>query len=243
MLYKTQGIVLKQIKYSETSIIVTIYTQIFGRQSYMVKGIRNKNSKIKPALLQALTILDLEANHLPKRDLQNLKEANLAVPFYGITSDIYKNTISQFLAEVLYKVLREEEENAPLFEFLVTNIKQLDEATTGISDFHIHFLVHLTKHLGFFFNSNYEENAYFDLKEGCFTLSLPAHTFYLDKEFTPYLNHFIDQDANNMGETMLMMNSFIRNTLIEKLLDYYQLHMEGVGTIKSFAVLQELFRN
>ena len=243
MQHKTQGIVLKQIKYGEKSVIVTIYTQHFGRQTYMVKGIRSKTGKIKPALLQALTLLDMEVYHHPKRELQNIKELSLAVPLYGLTSDIYKNTIAQFLADVLYKVLREEEENIALFKFVKENILLLDDAKNGISDFHIHFLVHLTKHLGFFFNTNYTENSFFDLKEGSFSPNLPTHSYYLDKEYTYALNFFVENDTYIIGQNSLILNSFIRNTLIEKLLDYYQLHLEGIGTIKSFAVLQELFRN
>lgn len=243
MLHKTQGIVLKQIKYGEKSVIVTMYTKLFGRQTYMVKGIRSKTGKIKPAFLQALTLLDLEAYHHPKRELQNLKEAAISVPFYGITSDIYKNTIAQFLAEVLYKVLREEEENVPLFDFVFESIQKLDEAQTSISDFHIHFLVHLTKHLGFFFNTNYTENSFFDLKEGCFSANLPPHSYYLDKDYTHHLHYFIEQETYGIERNPHVLNGFMRNTLVEKLLDYYQLHLEGIGTIKSFAVLQELFRN
>lgn len=243
MLHKTQGIVLKQIKYGEKSVIVTVYTQLFGRQTYMVKGIRSKTGKIKPAFFQALTLLDLEVYHHPKRELQSLKEVAIAVPFYGITSDIYKNTIAQFLAEVLYKVLREEEENALLFDFVFESIQKLDDSQSSVSDFHLHFLVHLTKHLGFFFQANYTENSFFDLKEGCFSSNLPMHSFYLDKEYTHYLHYFIEQENYGSEKSPYILNGAVRNTLVEKLLDYYQLHLEGIGTIKSFAVLQELFRS
>lgn len=240
MLYKTRGIVLNHIKYSETSIIVTIYTERFGRQAYIINGVRSKKAKIKANLFQALFLLDMEVYFKPKNELQRVKEIQNAFVFTSLPYDIKKSTLALFIAEILYKTIQEQEPNPELFEFLYNTIQLLELKETGLSNFHIYFLTHFTKYLGFFPSNNYSEtNCYFDLKAGRFMQIKPMHLFYLDKNLSSIFSQilrFSDRQHEN-----LKIDYLDRIQLLEKLLEYYALHNEGISRIKSLEVLKEVF--
>jgi DNA repair protein RecO (recombination protein O) len=240
MLYKTRGIVLHYIKYSETSVIVTIYTERFGRQSYIINGVRSKKAKIKANILQPLFLLDMEVYYKPKRDLQRVKEVQNAVIFTSLPYDIRKSTLAIFIAEIIYKAIQEQESNPDLFEYLYNSVQILDLKELGLSVFHIYFLIQLTKHLGFFPNNNYsEEKCFFDLKAGAFVQIKPFHTSFLDKEqsliLSQLMNFSTDQHEN------LKVKYKERSEMLEKIIEYYRLHNTGISEIKSMSVLKEVF--
>jgi len=239
MLYKTRGIVLNHIKYSETSVIVTIYTESFGRQSYIINGVRSKKAKIKANIFQPLFLLNMEVYHKPKRDLQRVKEIQNAFVFSALPYDLRKSTLAIFIAEILYKTIQEQESNRELFEYLFNSIQLLDLKEKGLSNFHIYFLIHLTKYLGFFPNNNYSEtNCYFDLKAGNFVQIKPMH-FYLDKDQSIIFNQMLKFSGDQHED--LKMEYKKRIQLLEKILEYYTLHNEGVKSIKSLDVFKEVF--
>ncbi|HAF30572.1 MAG TPA: DNA repair protein RecO [Bacteroidales bacterium] len=240
MLYKTRGIVLKHIKYSETSIIVTIYTERFGRQAYIINGVRSKKAKIKANTFQALFLLDMEVYHKPKNDLQRAKEIQNAYVFSSLPYDIKKSTLAIFIAEILHKTIQEQEPNPDLFEFLYNTIQLLDLKENGMSNFHIYFLIRFTKYLGFYPHNNYSEtNCYFDLKAGSFKQIKPMHMSFMDQGqsliFSQMLQFSEDQHEN------LKFDYKHRIQILEKILEYYALHNEGVSKIRSLDVLKEVF--
>ena len=240
MLYKTRGIVLNHIKYSETSLIVTIYTELFGRQSYIVQGVRGKKSKIRANLFQPLFLLDMEVYHKPKRDLQRAKEIQNASVFTSLPYDLRKSTLAIFMAEILYKTIQEQEPNKELFNYLFNSIQILDLKNKGTSNFHIYFLVHLTKYLGFFPENNYSEtNCFFDLKAGGFVQIKPMHFSVLEKEASKVLSQILHFSENQHED--LVFEYKIRIQILEKMVEYYTLHNEGVSGIKSLEVLKEVF--
>jgi len=240
MIHKTRGIVLHHIKYGETSVIAYVYTEIFGRQAYLIKGVRSKNSKINVNILQPLFLLDMEVYYRSKRELQRVKEINNHIQFSSTPYNIIKSSIALFLAEILYKTLKEEEPNPSLFEYLDYSIKLLDVKTEGCANFHLSFLLHLTKYLGFFPNNNYSENnRYFDLKNGKFVPARPNHSFFLSPHLSSYFFQLLNHSFKN-GD-LIQVNYETREELIEKILQYYDLHIEGLGKIKSLKVLKEVF--
>jgi DNA repair protein RecO (recombination protein O) len=165
VLEKTRGIFLHAVKYSETSLIATIYTESYGRQSFIINGMHSKNSSVKASAFQPLYLLDLELYYKAGRDIQRLKNARIANPYSTIPFDIRKSSQVFFLSEILYKCLREEEPNTELFNFLYHSLSFLDLTDSGISNFHIWFLFKLTKFLGF---SPSQENSqisnFFDMQ-------------------------------------------------------------------------------
>lgn len=240
MLSQTRGIVLHHIKYSESSVIAYVYTRQFGRQSYMINGVKGKKAKIKANLLQPLFLLDMEVDHKPNKDLQRIKEMRNAIPFFSIPYDITKNTIVLFLSEVLYRSLSNEEPDEKLFDFIFNAIRLLDSLEEGVANFHLLFLTMLTRYFGFFPNNNYDEShQYFDLMEGLYINSTPFHNHYLDRSLTPYFNQ-LTQTGYDKIATLKLPNS-IRKQLLEKLIEYYQLHLLNLKEIKSHAILKAVF--
>jgi len=169
MLITTRGIVFSQVKYGETSIIATIYTEHNGLQAFLVRGARSRHAKIRSAHLQHLTLVDMEVNHRSNKEIQYIKSLKIAFPFRDIPFNVKKSAVAVFLNEVLFKVIREEEANPELFNFLFNAIQFLDLNTGQLGLFHHLFLVRLSRFLGFFPRDNYSGNhPYFDLQEGNF---------------------------------------------------------------------------
>jgi len=241
MLHKTRGIVLHHIKYAESSLIVKIYTQAFGLQSYLVKGARSKRASMRSSLFQPMTLLDLVVYHREKNDLQHIREADLAEAFHSISSDLRKSTIAIFLAEMVIKTLKEGEANDKLFDFMASSLHFFDIQAEGLENFHLYFLIQYSRFLGF--NPQGETDGpvtYFDLREGKFTASRPAHPDQIDGEQSQALHMLTLASAGGLNK--LSLPKSIRNDLLTTMLMYYQIHLSGLGTIKSLDVLREVFR-
>ncbi len=240
MLEKTQGIFLHQVKYSESSVIATIYTEEFGRQSYIVNGVHGKTTTAKAAILQPMYILELEAYYRPGRDINRLKSARIAVPYISIPYDIRKSSLVIFLADVLNKCLREEEANRELYPFIFHALTFLDLSEKGIANFHLWFLLKLTAFLGILPNrENLSVSNYFDLKKAGFVSSEPTHPQYMNKRTTEIFARLFDLSFSNLPE--LQMTGSDRQILLQKLIDFYQIHFEFIGELKSLRVLKEVF--
>jgi DNA repair protein RecO (recombination protein O) len=234
MLHHTRGIVFHQVKYSETSLIVKIYTEQFGLQSYMIRGIRSKKSLIKPALLQPFTLIDLVVYHKEKKDLQHIKEIQIAYPFKSIPFDIRKSSVLIFLNEILIHVIREQESNPGLFQFIYNSIESFDLMDQGIADFHLRFMMELTRHLGFYPKNNFSaETCAFNMQEGIFTHQTLSSNTVIPK---PYSDYFAALAST--GAHPVQINPSHRPILLEYMIRYYKLHIPGIHEIKSHSVLQ-----
>lgn len=240
MLQKTRGIVLHQIKYSDSSVIVHIYTEESGRQVFLIKGARRKKSNVRINMFQPLYVLNLEIYYSHKREIQRIKEYNNIIPFVSIPYDIKKSTIAIFLGEMLYRFLLLAESDKNLFGYLYNSINYLDMTEENVSNFHLLFLIHLTKYLGFFPNDNYSKHSLFlDLKNGVFLHSIPNHSHYLDKDESRLFNNL--QKANFSEISLLKMSPASRTNLLYRLIEFYKLHQPFSGEIRSFQIMKEVF--
>ena len=192
MLHKTLGIILHTIKYSETSLITKIFTRDFGLQSYIISGIRNKKSKNKATLFQPLAMVELIVSNSQKGSLQRISEINTHYPYVDIPYNISKSSIALFLNEVLFKAINVEHPDEDMFEFIKSSLQILDLEHKNCSNFHIYFMVQLSRFLGFYPQGNYSsDNSIFDLQEGRFVNYLPNHPHYLKSQNAKLLNDFI----------------------------------------------------
>jgi DNA repair protein RecO (recombination protein O) len=240
MLHTTRGIVLHQIKYSETSIIVKIYTENFGLQSYIVRGARKKNAKIKAGHLQHLALVEMEVFHKGSKDLQYIRELKIIHPFQSITVDIRKSSMVVFMNEVIYKTIKEEESNPELFNFIFNAIQILDLAEEHISLIHILFLVHLTKFLGFYPKNNYSVlTPNFDLQEGEFSKTVGPATVIAVEPFSTYISQLCNASFEKLEKLEIRQSH--KNDLLEIILNFYRLHLPGISEFKSHAVLKSVF--
>ncbi|MEZ5083587.1 MAG: DNA repair protein RecO [Bacteroidales bacterium] len=242
MLFKTRGIVFHRIKYSESSVIVKIYTENYGLQSYLIKGIRRKDSKLKPALLQHLTLLEFIATGKNNSNLKYIKEITAIYPFKTIPFDIKKSSVIIFLNEILYNSIREEEANEDLFEFIYNAIMYLDLGEKINVGFSLWFLIHLTKFLGFF--PRHRENdgfATFNMEEGIISDKILPQPTDVSMPFSRYI---IELMNCNLGELhTISISKKDRLILLDILLRYYKNHLPGLGEIKSHYVLQSVLND
>jgi DNA repair protein RecO (recombination protein O) len=236
MLHQTRGIALHATKFSETSSVVKIYTELFGLQSYLVKGVRKQKAKIKPGLFQPLTLLDLVVYHKEKSSLQNLKEANYSHPYQAIPFDIRKSSIALFINELVYKTIHEEEPHPELFSFLYNTCLDLDAAGDNFSLFHLVFSLQLTRYLGSMPQFNYSAGTpYLNLREGIFQAVAPEHHDFLD----PKMSHLFFQllKTPEGAGASIQLPAKIRDLLLEMILVYYRLHMPGFREMQSHHIL------
>lgn len=235
----TKAIVLSAIKYGDTSLIVKAFTASDGIKSYLLKGVlASKKGKLKPALFQPLTQLELVAYHKNKGTLERIKEAKVVHPYKTIHSNIIKNSIVLFLSEMLTNSIQEEQKEQALYNYLEYSLIWLDENRAN-PNYHILFLVNLTKFLGFYPDESQTDGNYFDLLEGNFRT-------------TPNLNPLLENEANTLLKRFLGINfdaiMQIKTTkqhrleLLNKWILYYELHLQGFRKPKSLAVLNAVFQ-
>jgi DNA repair protein RecO (recombination protein O) len=240
MVQKVRGIVLHHLNYGDTSIIVHFYTDIYGRISVMIKGARGQKKNRKISLYHPLAILELDLIFKENRDLQQIREARPLVPLHGIIADPIKSSVSLFLAEVFFRSIREKESNKNLFEYLFNSIQLFDLLEEGTNLFHLHVIIHLSKYLGFRPEAPEVEGAYwFELETGLFSKIKPILEYHLDPRLTAHLITLLRITGHELGQLRIPRKD--RNELLEKIILYYRLQMDGMGEIKSLAILKTVF--
>jgi DNA repair protein RecO (recombination protein O) len=241
MLTKTQGIVLKNTRYSDNSVISKIYTRNFGIQTYMVNGIHSPKAAIKPSLLQPLMLLDMVVYHHPSKNIQRIKEAKSQPVLHELHFDVLKSATGMFMAELIYRTIKEEEPNEGLYSFIENSILQIDNTQGSIVLWPLYFSVHLTQWLGFFPNDNWsEENQYFSIEEGSF-ISFPAqHQHCIEPPHSRYLSEILAVSIDNL--TALTIPKASRTLILAKMIDYYSIHVTGFAGLRSLQVLTSLMK-
>ncbi|MEP6610550.1 MAG: DNA repair protein RecO [Mucilaginibacter sp.] len=239
MLHKTRGIVFKTTDYGESSVVVQVFTEKFGLQSYIVNGAKKPKAKIARNMLQPLHLLDMVVYHKETGNVQRIKELKNSPQLQSIPYDVIKSSIAMFLNEILYKAVKQQSADENMFDFVFSAIEWLDHQTDGIANFHLLFLIRLTRYLGFYPDRYLAGEAdYFDLKNGTFSRYKPDSVLYLSPPHTQNFTMLLQGTFENIGSIKLSNDE--RRYLINKLLDYYALHIEGFGNIKSQAVLEEV---
>jgi DNA repair protein RecO (recombination protein O) len=215
---------------------------MFGIQTYLVNGVRtSKKSSSKANHFQPTAILDLVVYHNESKSMQRIKEFSWSVLYNNLLSDVIKNSIASFMAELIQKCLKQPEPNTDLFYFCEESFLALDRANKIIAaNFALFFTLHLTHFFGFRMTDNYDpENVILDLQEGNFIDHEPAHPNFIDKknaELTAQLLRVMQPDElEQFG-----LNGEIRRKLLLKYLDYYALHISDFGQMKTLMVLHEV---
>lgn len=240
MIRKTRGIVLHTTKYGESSLVVHCYTEQFGRQTFMVKGVRKSRKQNRSNLFQPLFILDFEVYFKDKREIQLVKEISRAIPLNSLPFDITKSTQAIFMAEVLYRAVREEETNPMLSSFLISTIQYLDTMEEASPDFHIIFLFQLSRHLGFYPQNNFEgESVFFNLSSGRFKTQFGDPEIYFDREVSELWYRYMSSDLQGIKNQKF--NGAQRKLTLDNLVRYYKLHVSGMGEIRSLEILHSYF--
>jgi len=221
MIFKTRGIVFRFTKFKETSIIVTIFTEQFGLQTYIVNGVRSKSAKNKIALYQPLTLLNLVVYHRENANIERIKEISCLHPYQSLTSDIKKSTLAMFLNELLNKTVKDESHASDIFGFICQSLISLDAQKEGFENFHLIFMLRLCRFLGF----------------GVYNVNEVLGGRVTDSKTESILEELLKADF----DTPLKMGNAQRRILLDLLLKFYSEHIENLGEIKSVQVLKEVF--
>jgi len=240
MLEKTRGIILHQIKYTDSGIVSHIYTRKFGRQSFLIRGMRSRKTGRHNILFQPLFILDLELNYKSSHEMQNLREFSVFFTPYDIYSNIKKSAVAIFLGEVLASVLKEESPHEEMFDYIEESIIYFDNCSEGYANFHIAFLAGLSSFLGFEpgLRSSASEK-YFDMQDGIFVASTPVHGNYANEEISDILAGFFATSYDSISD--IILTGKLRNDVLDTLVRFYSLHLPGLKKIKSLEVLKTVF--
>lgn len=238
--YKTRAIVLHTMPHGESGHIVFMYTEAWGRLSYYVNSGRRGvaivgGSKI---MLHPLTVIDLVGTK-SNGSFHRINEAKRAIISTNIFTDVYKSTISLYITELIYKVVKEDDSNPLLFDFLFYCIKLLDVMEEGKANFHLFFTLQLTKYLGFYPRDNYEKDFYFDMSNGYFVIIRPTHSFHIDREESALLWQVMNVTSSSLSS--IRSSGRHRSTLLEKMIEYIGIHHETQYRIKSLEYLKEIF--
>jgi DNA repair protein RecO (recombination protein O) len=242
-LHKTKGIVLRTVKYGETSLIVTMFTELFGLQSYLVNGVRTSTKKGsgKANLFQPTAILDLVVYHNELKHLNRIKEFKWSYLYQHIFSDVPKNAMSLFMIELLTKCLKQPEANPELFEFIEDAFVHLDESKGSVmANFSLYFALHLPVFFGFRISDHYStENSVLDLQEGTFVSERPDHFHFLEGKQAEVTSELLKIMQPEELEQIKLNHDF-RRQLLFAYETYYALHIQDFGTMKTLPVLREV---
>ncbi|MCI6672289.1 MAG: DNA repair protein RecO [Prevotella sp.] len=240
MVTKTKAIVLRSLKYGDASLIVDMLTEALGRVSFMVRIPKTTKAKVKKQLFQAMNILEVEFDYRVRVSIQRLKDVRLAIAYSDIIINPMKMSVLFFLSEFLTHVTRDEQENRPLFNYVINSLQWYDAQEHGVANFHLVFMMRLSKFVGFFPNlTDYTQRAYFDLRNGCFVSSAPLHGDFLNETDAEHMLLMMRMDYDNMH--LFRLSRAERNRFTELAMRYYRLHVPTMPDVQSLDVLQSLF--
>ena len=236
--YKARGIVLHTLRYGDSSMIAYLFTDVGGRTHYMVQGVHGRRGN-KAALFQPMFAVEIEGVEQPRARMHRIREVRSLVPLASLPFDVRKSTISLFMAEVLYKLVREEEANEPLFDFILEAVLHLDRMQEGIANFHLWFLVRLSAFLGFYPGNEYTENDWFDIRDGVFVPSMPTHRICMDPSCSRLLCRLMECEADELPALRLARTQ--RGEFMEAMLAYFGYHFDSIHSVQSVSILREVF--
>lgn len=243
MVHTTKGIVLRTVKYGDTSIITSVYTELFGMQTYIVKGVRqsSKTSQGKASYFQPAAILDMEVYYNELKQMQFIREYQWNYLYERVLFDVVRNAVASYVIELLMHSLKQPEANPELFYLVEDTLKEIDKGSeTFVANLPLYFILHLGSELGFHIQGGYSpETPVLDLKEGFYCKSMPSHPFYLINEDAKITSDIISIKAYSELEGV-HLNKTKRRELLEAYQQYMKLHITDFGEMRGLVVLQEI---
>lgn len=216
MTFNTELIVLHTTRFGENSVVVHTLSRDYGRRGFLVRG---AGKKATMTLLQPLNILEAEIQESSRSRLYTASRLTARYPLLGIRNNIYKNTMTMFMSEVLYRSVKEGGSEQGLFEWCERSILTLDAIGTDFSNFHIRFLLEYAVELGFCPES--------------------SNLMPFAGDHHEVIDRFMTE---SFAESMLIpLSGAVRNEIAEAILRYIEFHTESALNVNSLKVLRELF--
>lgn len=238
MLLTTNAIVLYKIKYRDNDLIIKCYTQKEGIVSYLLKGVLKSKKGSKTAYYQLLTQLQIVTDSKPSRSLQYIKEVKVNYLYSSLHTNVLKGAIVMFLAEILSSSLQEEEQNDTLFNYLEATLQWLD-TQDRFANFHLLFLLNLTKHLGFYPDVSNIKAPYFNLEDGKFQENKTSK-YSISGENLTLLKQLLGTTFDALE--MVKINAKQRQSFLSLVLVYFELHLGSFKKPKSLQIFNDVFK-
>lgn len=240
MIFPTEGIVLRAVKYGETSLVVKIFTEKFGLQSYLVNGARGRSKTSTAHLYQPASLLEMQVYHQELKNLQRIKECAWSIVYSKIFTEVPRNAIALFMAELLTHSLSQPEENPSLFQFCKESFVALDQSSAArAANFPLYFSIHLCRHLGLGIQNNFsEERPMLDIKEGNFSNSIPSPDTSVAAAHGRIISQLLRTDLSTLEQ--ISLNGKTRMAVLKDLEQYYLWHLPGFSPLKTPDVLSEI---
>ena len=237
--YKSQAVVLHTLKYGESGLIVSLYSRESGRETLMLNGVRSKTKGNRAALLQPMFLIDYEASEVPHGRMHRLKDIASALPLVA-EFDLRRSALSMFIAEVVYRLVKEEVANEAMYQFLAQTSHWLRVMESGVENLHLWFMVRLSVLMGFCPEDNWFEESFFDVTQGRFVVLPPMHKMYFDREQSELLCRLMN--VSTVDELAAITLSRVRRReFLENMLTFIGYHNDGMGAVRSIEVLREIF--
>lgn len=237
---KSRAIVLRTFRYNDESLITHLLTEQGGCVGMLVRISRSKRTAVRHSLFQPLAVLQVEWDERPHADLQRPKAAQAVLPFVSLPYDPHKSAMALFLADFLYYALRNEPASRSIFEYVASSIEWLDACNEGFANFHLVFLMRLTRFLGFMPNvEGMKEGEWFDLRTADFVAEQPLHNDTLTPAYAILIPKLLRLRYGTMR--LFRFRGTERSQLLSYINLYYRLHLPDFPELKSLSVLKELF--
>lgn len=238
MIYNTRALVLRTVRYGESSLIVDMYTEQKGHQTFIIHSVRKAKATTPPAYLQLMSLVDLVAYHKDQRKIHHIKEVRLEYPYQSIPFDMRKSAVITCLAELCSRCITTADPHPELFAFLHDELIAYDDPGSYDRDFMIRFLVSLSQHLGFGFDTSQDPPAsgYFALLEGHLVDKSTSHLYLMSIDDYSVLRQIVSADPSILSEIPIET----RRRIVDQLITYYQLHVESLREVTSIRILREL---
>ncbi len=238
--YKGRGIVLHTLKYGDSSLIVYLFTDVGGRRTYMVQGVRSRNGHgSKLALFQPMFPVEFEGLESSRQQMHRFKEVQAGFLLQSMPFDVRKSTIALFMAETLYRLVRESEPNEALFDFVWNSSAALDAMSDGVVNFHLWFLANLSRLLGFHPGNDYRSGCWFDIREGLYVTTRPQHPGVMTQQSAQLLDRMLVCDVRQLGT--IGLNREQRTDFLDAMLAYFGYHLDAISAVQSVRILREVF--
>lgn len=238
--YKGRGIVLHTLKYGDSSLVAYLLTDVGGRRNYMVQGVRSRRGHgSKLALFQPMFPVEFEGLESSRQQMDRFKEVRAGFTLQSLPFDVRKSTMALFMAETLYRLVRESEPNEPLFDFVWNSTLALDALESGVSNFHLWFLANLSRLLGFRPGNEYHPGWWFDIREGLYAPTAPIHPGAMTPENAALLDRMLGLDVRDLGAVELNRNR--RSDFLNAMLSYFGYHLDAISAVHSVHILREVF--
>ena len=243
MTHKTKGIVLRTINYGETSVITSVYTELFGLQSYIVKGVRKstKKSRANKYIFSLRAMLEMEVYHNDLKNLQFIKEYKWSYLYRKVLFDIVRTAIAQFMIELFQHSIKQPEANPELFYLLEGSLLEADKGSDAVvANLSLYFILHLATESGFELQGNYsKQTPCLDLKEGAYINAEPDTSKFCCRSEAEIISKIQHIQFYNELEN-IKLNRQTRRQILNALLQYFSFHITDFKALKSLPVLQEL---